>query len=497
MSARVALFVAVAMAMAPAVRAEVRPERFDAGGYFRIMARPDFQGGSSRLGYWNLYGRLLNEGPYGVLELKLDVLPQQGGSSKVWTSVHSKIEGGSVRNADLAGGGLDSFALTQLYAKAGNVLLPNVTWQLGTLTSYVGELGLYDMRPAELFYDTVGVSARLQRGPLDLLVAVGDAGYGLRGARYNTIASGGGMVRLSLGKHVQLGAGGQYYFEPEVAGNGFAPYQTPSITYEDYVRREVAERYFERNPDAMRLLPQPGASSAESFKLVAMLGFGQLGPLRWSNLFANFQRRHPDGFYTEVLQGEEFRVFVRDFTDERYEVTVGNEMQIVLVPEVLDLGWAVLYGHAYNRDNAIAPGDDNRTFYSTVLRVQGYLTPVVHLLLETSGAREISALGNLYREHYDSAFRSTEGRADGRGLEYGDARERLTWQLKTGFVFNPLGTGIYTRPSLRLLYGLQRSNVHNAFGNNFAESLDQYDELPERRDRHWHSLIALEAEAWF
>ena len=34
------------------------------GGYARVMARPDLQGGTGRLGYWNLYGRLLNEGPY-------------------------------------------------------------------------------------------------------------------------------------------------------------------------------------------------------------------------------------------------------------------------------------------------------------------------------------------------------------------------------------------------------------------------------------------------
>ena len=30
---------------------------------FAFKARPDFQGGSTGLGYWNLYGRLLNEGP--------------------------------------------------------------------------------------------------------------------------------------------------------------------------------------------------------------------------------------------------------------------------------------------------------------------------------------------------------------------------------------------------------------------------------------------------
>ena len=36
-------------------------DRFSAGGYFRIAARPDFQGGKSQLGLWNISGRLLNE----------------------------------------------------------------------------------------------------------------------------------------------------------------------------------------------------------------------------------------------------------------------------------------------------------------------------------------------------------------------------------------------------------------------------------------------------
>ena len=45
-------------------------QRAHVGGYFRVMTRPDLQGGSGRLGYWNLYGRLLNEGPYATLDFK-------------------------------------------------------------------------------------------------------------------------------------------------------------------------------------------------------------------------------------------------------------------------------------------------------------------------------------------------------------------------------------------------------------------------------------------
>jgi hypothetical protein len=79
----------------------------------------------------------------------------------------------------------------------------------------------------------------------------------------------------------------------------------------------------------------------------------------------------------------------------------------------------------------------------------------------------------------------------------GDTDTRSTWQLKAGLVLNPSGRGIFARPSLRIIWGLQYSNVHNAFGNSFVQSLDQFNEFQETGDRHWHSVIALEAEGWF
>ena len=44
------------------------------GGYFRVQARPDFQGGSTGLGYWNLYGRLLNEGSYATIDFRKELM---------------------------------------------------------------------------------------------------------------------------------------------------------------------------------------------------------------------------------------------------------------------------------------------------------------------------------------------------------------------------------------------------------------------------------------
>jgi hypothetical protein len=260
----------------------------------------------------------------------------------------------------------------------------------------------------------------------------------------------------------------------------------------------VVESWVEENPDLLDYFPDPEGRDAHSYKAIGYLGFGGLGPLRWNNLFANYQRLHPQAYSTESYQGRDIDIYVHDFTDERYQINVGNEMQLILVPHRLEAVWGVLYGKYWDDDNSILPTDHDRTFYSTVLRLQAFATDTVHFLGESSIAQEISTNGNAYREHWDSIFTNTAGVSDTRGLEYGDADTRTTWQGKVGVVLNPLGPGIYTRPSLRLLYGVQYSNQHAAFGNAFVQSLDQYNEfqLPEE-DVHWHHLVALETEVWF
>ncbi len=468
----------------------------DLGGYFRVMTRPDFQGGDGKLGYWNLYGRLLNEGPYATMELRLDVLEQEAGSHEVWTSVHTKIEGGSVGNADEGNGYLDNLRISQLYALAGNVLLDGVTWQVGTLDTYFGTLGLYDMWPARIFYETVGLSGRFQSDHVDLLLGFGDSGYYLKGSEYNTVLTPGGTLRLRAGGHLELGVGGQYMYEPKVPGNIYAPYQTPGVEYEDFVRQEVIESYVQDNPYREDYFPAPDATWASSFKLVGYLGFGDIGPIRWNNFFANYLREHPDTFYTETYDGQDYTIYIKELTDERYQVNLGNEIQLRIVPQRLDLAWGVLYGNYWDLDNDIVPSDHDRTFYSSVLRLQYYLTPTVHMLCEGSAAQEISRNGNFYREHADSIFSNTGGLPDTEGLEYGDTDTRNTFQGKVGFVLNPLGPGIFTRPSLRVLYGFQYSNQNNAFGNSFVETLDQYNYFGNV-EQHWHHVLALETEAWF
>lgn len=469
----------------------------DFAGYFRVMTRPDFQGGDGRLGYWNLYGRLLNEGPYAAVELRQDVLSRKAGGTEPWTDLHAKVEGGSIGNADAGNGSLANLRLSQVYAQAGNVLLRDVTWRLGTLEYTYGDLGLYDLRPAQVLFDTVGLSGRYQRGPVDLLLGLGDAGYALHGSEYNTVLSGGGAARVAVvPSHLEIGIGGQLWREPEVKGNRYAPHDTPGVAYEDYLRGEVVERWLEENPNQEEGFPDPTPTDARSWKAVAYLGFGGFGPVRWNNLFANVQQVHPETRVTETWEGRDYDIYVRSLTDERRRIEAGDELQLSLVPERLDLVAAGLVGVYTDGDNDLAPSDDDRTYWSTVGRGQVYLSPTVHLLAEGSYAVETSHNGNAYRDHVDSLFENTAGKADADGLEYGDSDTRTTVQGKGGVVLSPLGPGLWTRPTLRVLYGVQWSSQNNAFGNSFVETLDQYNEFGNT-ERHWHSVLALEAEAWF
>jgi hypothetical protein len=480
--------------------AQAPDSRFSAGGYFRIMARPDFQGGNGRLGYWNINGRLMNEGPYAALEMKLDLLQAPPGTTEIWASLHARLEGGSVTTADSGNGNLVNFRMSQLYARAGNILAPNIIWQLGTLQYFFGDLGLYDLRPAQLFEDTIGLSARYVSPRVDALLAIGDSGFAIRGLQYVPLLTAGGAVRVRLGDHVEIGGGGQVAVEPFIAGNRNSSYVTPNVGYEDFTRKEVLRRFVEENPMSgveRFALPQAPGQTSVSWRAVGYLGFGKLGPIRWNNFFARYQRLHPQNFYTDSWQGQSVQVYIADLTRDRYAVQLGNEMQLKIIPDRLDAVWSVLYGQDRDFANTIAASEANRIYMSTVLRLQLYFTRTVHWLLENSLSQEESVNGNLFRTQFDSIFQNTGGVSDTRGLEFGDASVRRNWQLKTGIVLNPTGFGIYARPSIRLLYGFQLSSQHAAFGNAFVERLDQFDAFKPTGTISWHHLVSLESEGWF
>ncbi|MBN2798257.1 MAG: hypothetical protein JXX28_03855 [Deltaproteobacteria bacterium] len=465
------------------------------GGYFRVAARPDLQGGQGSLGYWNLYGRLMNEGSYGMVDLRVGLVEPRPGTHDSWTSVHARVEGGSIAGADGGGGSLADWKLSEFYVKAGNVLIPGVEWRVGTLYYYQGDLGLYDFRPSNLFHESVGVSGRIDNEHLELILGIGDAGFAMRPDGYNTILTPGGALRLRFGR-LELGGGGQAYIEPKVTGKPTAPHVTPGMNYEDWVRGEVVQRYLEENPGLESQFTAPEPTSALSWRVFGYLGFGGVGPIIWSNTWVNRVLLHPDARSVEVVNGRSYDLFVTELTDERYQLNIGHETQLRVVPDRLDAVWGWVYGDYSDKDNDVAPSDHDRLFYSTVLRGQLYMTETVHLLAEGSVAREVSRNGNAYRDHQDSIFKSADGISDTDGLEWGDDDTRDTWQAKGGVVLNPLGRGVFTRPSLRLLYGVQHSTQNNAFGNAFVDSLDAQNDFGNV-ERHWHHLASLETEVWF
>jgi hypothetical protein len=484
--------------VAATASAQTLPDRFGAAGYFRIQARPDFQGGNGRLGYWNLYGRLMNEGPYAMLELKLDVLQMAPGTKEAWASLHGRIEGGSFENADPGGGNLNQFRISQLYVKAGNVLLDNVTWQLGSLRYEFGDLGLYDMRPAMLLDDTLGVSGHWKGDRVDVLLGLGDSGFAVRRDGYVPLLTAAIGMRVRLVDTLEIGLGAQAAYEPFIEGNRNSSYVTPGFAFEDLYRGEAAQRWVQANPTLEGLLPKSerAGTANVSWRAVASLSFSDWGPIKSNSFFIGYRRLHPQLMMRETYRGLDYQFFVADYTRDRYQLQLGDQMEVRLVPDRLDALLSVLYGDDTDFQNTIAASDANRTYLSALLRLQLYLSPTLHVLAEGVWAQEKSKNGNLYRMHYDSLFKGTAGVADSRGLEMGDSPTRTTVQGKIGLVLNPSGYGIFARPSLRLLYGLQYSTQQAAFGNAFTETLDQYSQFTGT-EKHLHHLVSLEAEGWF
>ena len=464
-------------------------------GYVRVGARPDFQGAGATLGYWNLYGRLLNEGPYAMVELDYDIIEREPQSREPWTDLHFRVEGGAISRAS-TDGSLAGFITSQLYVRGGNVLLPDVTWQVGTLDRFLGDLGLYDMRPAQIFFETVGASALWERPRFEWLVGFGDSGFFLDPQAYSTVLTPGTLFRVRILDQLEVGGGGMYRYEPAGEGNINAPHHSPGITMESWLRGEAVQTWMEQNPNREIEFPDPESTDAKSHKLVGYVGTGGYGPVIWNNLFCSVEKVHPQHATTELYEGEEYTLYVHDFTDERTVFVVGDELQLRVIPGRFDVAWGGLYGRHKDGDNALLPTDHARTYMSTVFRGQVYITDTVHWLAETSLAKEVSENGNAYREHQDSLFANTGGLPDARGLEYGDTDTRHTWQGKAGVVLNPLGKGIYSRPSLRFLYGAQYSNQNNAFGNSYVDTIDQYNAFGNV-EQHWHHVLSLETEAWF
>ncbi|MDP2307406.1 MAG: hypothetical protein Q8P18_15375 [Pseudomonadota bacterium] len=415
----------------------------EVSGYFRLSARPDLVGGDGRLGTSAFYGRLLNEGPWGLLDLRQPLVgdASQAGGGAPWGSLALRVEGGTVGGGDPTNGGLLGFRLSQLYLSAGNVGFRDVTFRVGTLETTFGDLWLFDARPTQMLVDVLGASGTWARDGTEVMLGLGDAGWSIHGARYHVVGSAGGSVR-HRSDHVEVGLGGQAWFEPA-----------------------------DGDPEG------PEDRDARAWKVAGTVGFGDLGPVRWNRLQVVLRRRLPDAPRLTVVDGEEVRVGVSRQTDQRHELLIGDEVELELVPDHLEVAAAAVFEHHYDPDQLGPEGTGgesptNRTALSGVLRVQVALTPAFSLLGETSLAREVA--------------RGAQGVSTDGAATDGPARKD-TWQGKVGVVVSPAGPGLGARPALRALYGAQHCSLPSAWPG----------APPTGGDARWHHLVSLEAEAWF
>lgn len=504
-----------------------KPARAFFNGYFRAMARSDFGYNSPTLGWWPLYGRLMNETPWMMAEAGFHtVMPEKKSDPRA--TVVMKVEGGSFRNTDAGMGSLSNYRITQMYLETENVVFRHFITQTGTLWYNMGYIGIYDMYVAQTMWETAGFRAGHRWDTMEYFVGIGDSGYHIHEQRkgsnsfanikndigYTSVPTAGALYKVNLHKfsllrpvtsilkHLQSGISFMYFYEPASEGNPNAPHQTQGIDIQDIMRQQSLEKYFLANPGQEENFPWPEATSASSFRGTWWLGFAlgvKMGPvsLNWSDLSVQFVKKHPDVAVTESYNGVTRDIYITEFTDEKYEFQIVNETAWTIWPGLVDMNIGLAFGKAWDNDNLYRPDDANRTIMSFVIRPQVYITRDLHILTEVSYAREKSTRGYRYREHYDSIQSNIGGVPDDDGLEWGDTDTKHTWQFKVGPIISPAGKGINTRPQIRLLYGVQNSNVHAAFGTSYDESLERRNVWNRRQDLHWHHMVSLEVEHWF
>ncbi len=424
----------------------------EVGGYFRLMARPDLVGGDGRLGTSAFYGRLLNEGPWGLLDLRQRLVT--GGPGVPWGDLRLRVEGGTVANGEASNGSLLGFRLSQLHLHAGNLGPADVEWRFGTLETTFGDIGLYDTRPSQMWVDVLGAQATWSHAGTEVAFALGDSGWALRGSQYHLVASGGVSVKHTVGDHLKLGLGGQAWVEPP-SDDPDALQNTPGLSIRDWYgdRADWAANH----PDAAAGEPVLGLA----WKLAGSLDFLKLGAIRSNRFQVVAWRRLPDAPVVTAVGDTSITLGAADHTDARYALVIGNEMEVEVLPERLELAWGILYDRSFDLDDRPdskggGSTGNNRAGISTVVRAQLALTPTVALLGESCVAYEVV-----------------------RGETPTD-----TQQAKGGVVLSPAGPGLNARPALRLLYGVQHSSKVDAWPGTPTGS-------------HWHHVASLEAEAWF
>jgi len=498
------------------------PKPFFFNMYVRASAQDDFGYNSPTLGWSPFYGRLMNETPWLMADFGYHVVrPESPGAPRA--TLFMRIEGGSYRANDAGFGSLSNYNVNHIWLETENVLAKTLVTQTGNLWYNMGYIGIFDNFTAQVFYETIGFRAGQRTKLFEYLLGVGDSGWALyrnrkydgwEGHQYSVIPTVGGLLKVNLYEldalksfsnrflpNWQVGASFQLMWERANETMRGAPYQTPNIAYADVMRGEAFKKFMLENPGNSDFFPWAQPHPAHFWRYTGWTGFGgpEIGPFKlyWNDLSVRFEKKAPQIAVRETYDNESKDIYITAFTDERYDFSLYDEMQLRLLPNHFDLNLGFAFGKSWDKDNQIRPDDYNSTRYSIVLRPIWYITEHLHYLVELVYSKEKSLIGNRYREHFNSIKSNTQGIPDSEGLEWGDTDTKYTYQIKTGFTINPAGRGIYSRPVIRLLYGAQHSNVHAAFGNSFEESLNRRNQFNLNRDIHWHHMVRVEFEHWF
>ncbi|MCS6983501.1 MAG: hypothetical protein NZM25_00040 [Leptospiraceae bacterium] len=498
------------------------PKPFFFNMYFRASVQDDFGYNAPTLGWWPFYGRLMNETPWLMADFGYHVVrPESPGAARA--TLFLRIEGGSYRSFDASQGTLGNYNINHIWLETENVLMRHLVTQTGSLWYNLGYIGLFDNFTAQVFWETIGIRVGHRLPTFEYFVGYGDSGWaiyrsrrgdGWHGHQYANIPTVGALVRVNLYEvgplksftarflpFWQMGATVQVMYERQNENLRGSPHQTPQVSYQDVLRGEAFEKFMLENPGSADYFPWAQPMSVTYGRATFWTGFSgpELGPIKlyWNDFSLRLEKKPPQIAVTESYEGETKDIYISGFTDERYELMLFDELQLRLLPNYFDLNAGFGFGRSWDQDNRFRPDDHNRLIYSFVFRPIWYITEQLHYLIELVYAREKSTVGNRYREHFNSMKSNTRGVPDADGLEWGDTDTKHTYQIKTGFTINPAGRGIYSRPTIRLLYGAQFSNVHAAFGNTFEESLSRRNQFAMNRDVHWHHMVRAEFEHWF
>ena len=245
------------------------------------------------------------------------------------------------------------------------------------------------MRPAQIFFETVGVSARYQKPRYELLLGFGDSGYGLKGTNYNTIPNSWGYRTCASNRWIGSGSWWSVSLGKRCGRKPSRTILHPGLEYEDYIRQEFAQNFLLKIQPKRINFPMPELRDAQSFTAIGYLGFGGFGPIIWNNFYARYEQLHPLGPTTEFFPRGNLQHLSQPISPTNAQrLHLETSYSCVSFPTSSTLHGLHSTATAKMVTTTYWHQKADRTVMSTVLRGQVYMTDHLHLLVEGSAAQE-------------------------------------------------------------------------------------------------------------